>query len=132
MNLVVIICWSYINNITGFKEERSAWSYCNPFVIIEAIFVFMIFKSIKLKSKIINKLARGCFFTFLLHTKFYNFIGIELFVKKHFLVMIIHIIVSAVSIYLICYICFIIYEKISTPIFNFLKNKIGLLETNVK
>lgn len=131
LNLIMIICWSCINNIVGFKQERSAWEYCNPFVIIEAILVFMIFKSINLKNKIINKLAKGCFFTFLLHGKLLNLIKIELFVNKHFLIMSIHIVISAIAIYIVCYALFTIYNKISTPVFNYLKSKIKLPVINV-
>lgn len=131
LNLIMIIGWSYLDSIIGFKQERSAWEYCNPFVIIEAILVFMIFRSMNFKSKIINKLAKGCFFAFLLHGKLLNFIKIELFVKTHFLIMSIHIIISIILIYSICYGIFTIYNKLSTPIFNYLKNKIKLPEINV-
>ncbi|MBO5478802.1 MAG: hypothetical protein J6A04_03700 [Clostridia bacterium] len=124
LNLIIIIGWSCINTIT-------AWEYSNPFVIIEAILIFMIFRSMNLKSKIINKLAKGCFFTFLLHGKLLNFIKIELFAKKHFLIMSIHIVISTVLIYMICYVIFIIYAKCSTPIINYLKKKVKLPEIKV-
>lgn len=43
------------------------YSYSSPFVIIQAVFLFLIFARLSFKSKIINWCAKSCFAIFLIH-----------------------------------------------------------------
>lgn len=54
-----------------FKIDVAAtklWGYNNPFVILTAVSIFMVFMKIDIKSKSINKVATLTFPVFLLHT----------------------------------------------------------------
>lgn len=59
--IFMIALWSYFN-------EQTAWSYCNPFVVVEAVIIFLLFKNMKFKNKIINTLATSSFMVYLTHT----------------------------------------------------------------
>ena len=43
------------------------YSYSSPFVIIQAVFLFLIFARLSFKSKVINWCAKSCFAIFLIH-----------------------------------------------------------------
>ena len=48
LGICILICvvWARVNDKTGFYTERSAWEYCNPVVIGEAILLFCLFSKI--------------------------------------------------------------------------------------
>lgn len=55
------------------------WAYNYPFVIAEAIFLFMFFKQISLNSSLINQLASCAFGVYLIHTSsFFSGVGYDL------------------------------------------------------
>lgn len=62
-------------------DENTAWEYCSPFVICEAMILFVLFSRMHIRENIIiNKLAKAAFSVFLLHTYFLPYINIEDFV----------------------------------------------------
>lgn len=125
----ILVVWEKINLIYGGK---SAWSYCNPIVIIEAILWFELFLNIKINySKWINWLAKASLTVYLLHGYFLGYIHIEVFVKKTPLVMCGHMLLSAAMIYLICFICYNIYERLMFPIFKLLNNNVSILNKQI-
>lgn len=111
--IALILTWSFFNSST-------AWEYCNPLVILESIIVFSLFKRINLKSKIVNSLSKATFTTFLIHTFFFKWLHIAEFVNRNVFVMLVHIVVSCVVIYIICYFIWLIYDLITKPIYKFL------------
>ena len=63
--VATMMVWARVNDKVGYFTERSAWEYCNPFVIAEAVFMFVLFSRIKLGvNKVINTLAEGVFTVF--------------------------------------------------------------------
>lgn len=111
----------------GLKISKgSAYSYLNPIVILCAVIAFLIFKNLELGHvSIINGLAKGSFTVFLLHTMFIKQIGIKRFVTGNPLIMVIHIIGSSILVYLICWVVYFVYEKITAPIFKLIVSKFG-------
>lgn len=127
LDIVLMTAWARVNDITGFFTERSAWEYCNPLVILEAVILFILFSRVKLGViKPVNILAEGVFSVFLLHGLFLPHIQIERFVKGNVFIMVGHMIISAIIIYLICWIVHMIYHFIMDYVFKFLSDKIKL------
>lgn len=126
---VILTLWSGINDITGFFSEKSAWEYCNPIMILQSILIFQLFKKMNLKyNAIVNRLAKACFTVFLLQNFFLGKVNIQNYVTKHFFIMLIHMIIVVVTIYIICWIIFEIYNFLTTPIYNIVRKKFTILD----
>lgn len=124
VDIILMTVWARFNDMTGFFTERTAWSYCNPLVILEAVIVFLLFSRINMGSiKIINKLSEGVFSVFLLHAVFLPYLHIEKFATGNVFLMIVHIMVCAVVLYVICWCVHQVYHFITDPIFNKLSGK---------
>lgn len=103
--------WSRLNDMTGFFNEKSAWEYCNPLVILEAVIFFIIFLKVNIPyNKTINSFGKSTLMVFLFHTFFLEFACIERFVSGSLPVLVIHVIVSSVLIVLLCYPVHLLYE----------------------
>ena len=125
--LGVLFLWAKMNDTTGFFTERSAWEYCNPILIFEAVTIFILFKKMNLGVKgLINRFAEGVFTVFLLHDRFIRRIGIMHYVNENVIIMIFHIIVSVVAIYFICFLVYIIYGRVENKVFSLFSQKIKL------
>lgn len=117
--------WAALNDKIGFFTERSAWEYCNPLLIFEAASLFLLFHSLKIKnSVIINKLAAGAFTVYLLHMQLIQFLNIEKYVTGNPVVMLLHLAVASCVIYGICWIVYLIYDSVMTPLFLFFEKRI--------
>ena len=115
----LITGWAYLDNISGFDSERNAWEYCNPLVILEAIVVFLLFKNMStIQSQLINLIAKNCFFVYLLHLFFLKYLRISEFVNEPPLIMTIHIILSAICVFLVCWVFGWLYNMAVKPIYN--------------
>ena len=99
-----------------FRLPAVARAYCNPFVIFLAVSVFVLFREIRLQSRIVNFLAKGAFTGYLLHDLFLPHIGIEGVVNENLVLLLGHVILSAVGIYLICWLVWLAYDFLSRPI----------------
>lgn len=98
----VIFSWSYLGDLKNITT--SALNYDNPFVIILAVCIFLLFNSINVKeNKIINSLARGAFGVYLLHISFMVYIRAEWITKNNSVIMVILILLMASIIYLVCW-----------------------------
>lgn len=129
---IVLVIWAYINDLVGFGTERSAWEYCNPVVILLAVELFKLFSAIQIEtSKWINEFAKGAFTVYLLHGYFLPYIQIEKFVQSNSVVMLIHVLLSAIIIYGVCFIVYKFYELVRKPICSRLMAKIPLLTANI-
>lgn len=60
LNTLLIFLW--INFDYSVGEE-----YCNPLVILNAVLIFLLFKNIKIQSRIINRIAAACFTMYIFH-----------------------------------------------------------------
>lgn len=125
ISLVLITVWSLPNFVFSDKLAPVAWEYCNPLVIGSAVLCFLIFKQLKIKqSKIINNIAKGSFTVYLAHTWFIPYIGVERFSNGNVLVQLLHVLLSCLLIYGVCWIMYCIYELITAPLFRWLEKKL--------
>lgn len=115
--LGILFFWQY-------KQPSVARSYCNPLVISLAVILFLLFKKINLKSKLINSLSKATFTCFLIHGVFLGKIGIAHFVNASPILLLLHIIVSAIGIFLISWVVWVIYDFITRKIFTLLSQKL--------
>ncbi len=93
-----------------------SWYYNSPLVIAEAVVLFLIFSNINIGyKKWINELAKATFICFLTHTYFFKVIFIKHFSTGNPFVQILHMIASAVLIYLACWILYKIYDLVFGP-----------------
>ncbi len=131
----LLIYWMLIVGliaIWSLWNASTAWEYCNPLLILESVAIFLLFKRINVKSKIINSLSKATFTVFLIHTFFFRWLHIAEFVNKNVLVMLSHIFVSCISIYLICYLIWLIYDMITKPIYKILFKKVKSYSVDVE
>nr|WP_163195529.1 hypothetical protein [Clostridium thermarum] len=118
--VLVLAVWARINELMSYSGEKSAWAYSNPVVIVESAVMFLIFNNINIKSNIINYLAKGGFSVFLLHSLFIRKLNIEKYVGGNPLVLLMHLTLTSMIIYLVCWAAYFIYDKLMTPIHNLL------------
>lgn len=125
-NLVVLIVWSYV-------DYASAFTYCNPLVIIEAALFIMIFSRIDFSSKIINELAKAGFTCYLAHGYFFKYLHIEYHVTSSWIIMCLHMAASAILLYLISYVIYKIYSILTNRLIKCTSpyiNKISFSDTD--
>lgn len=118
--------------IWAFFDKGTAWEYCNPIVILVAVFAFNLFMQIEMGCvKIINQLAKGTFSVFLLHSVFLPHIAVDRFVIGNPLVMILHIGISTIGIFLICWVAYCVYSAVTKPVFHKMAQRIHLPDIDV-
>lgn len=117
VNAMVLAVWSV--------KSASAWSYSNPLVIANACLIFLAFKQWKFQSRAVNTLAKGAFSCFLLHGIFITRIGIQRAVTASAPVMLAHVALSAVSLYLICWVAWAVWNAVTAKLFRRAGEKMG-------
>lgn len=126
-SITIMVIWARINDKIGFFTERSAWEYCNPVLIFEAVVIFVLFTKIDIGvNPVINKLADGVFSVFLLHQFFIPYLQIEKYVSGSLPLMIAHMFMSVIIIYGVCSVAHLAYHAIMNPVFNVLSKNISL------
>lgn len=126
VNVIVIDLWSRVGELS---VENSAWEYCNPVVIINAAIIFVLFRRLRMGNVVwINRLGAGAYTVYLLHMVLIRFLDIEKAVNSSLAFMLCHMIISAVAIYLMCWLFYLGYKKISDPIWRFLMKYIRMPE----
>lgn len=108
-----------------------ALAYCNPFVIVQAVALFKVFQTLRIKSRLINSIAGGSFGVYLLHSYFFQYIQIERFVTRSIFLIPLHVIVSSIMIYIICAVIYWIYSKTLSPILNMGLKKLSFIAYDV-
>lgn len=111
-------------------------SFSNPIIIIQTLTYFLFFKSLNIKSKFINKLAKNSIDVYLLHENYYIFIVIykilkttNWYIKYGGIKTLILIIIFSIIVYIICYLISIIKDFIfkiisKTEVIKIISNKI--------
>lgn len=117
--IAILVFWARGNDCVGYFAERSAWEYCNPFVICEAVCIFLIFEKRKPKySKCINFTASGVFSVFLLHSVLIVPEVITKIVNGNIIEIIIGYLLYCICIYSLCILAHWIYNVVTTPIYS--------------
>ena len=125
--IALMMLWARVNDRTGFFTERSAWEYCNPLVVFEAVIVFAVFFKFDIGViPVINKLAEGVFSVFLLHHFFIPYLSIEKYVNATAFMMLAHILFSMIALYVICWCVHVVYHLIMDPLFKKIETVVKL------
>lgn len=118
--LAIIILFAMFG--LSLYEHRSGyasvitWNYSNPLLVLLSACWFIIFKNIRLKSRIINELAKGSFTCFLIHGYFISYLKVYEYVNAEVWKLLIHMLISAAGLYLVAYIVYKIYSLCISPI----------------
>lgn len=126
INVALIIYWTYLEFFVlgGAIDGTTSWYYDSPFVISEAVLIFLVFKNMKIKkNKVINKLASASFPTYLIHINLLEYFNIPTFVRGNTWILILHIIGSTIAIYLISFVIYELYDLITKPLFKAISGK---------
>ena len=100
--------------------RRHDWSYCTPFVVLQAAAVFMLFLRLPLKdSPIINKIAKASLTVYILHETLLVRTGIKFFASGPAGRMLLHILAVQVGIYAVCFVVYLLWSRITKPVFAF-------------
>lgn len=116
----VLICfiWAELNCFLSSQGLRSAWVYHNPFIILMAFSLFVLFSKINIKSRIINSLASAAFMCYIVHTKILMIVNWDGIFRGNVLVMIVAILSFCVAIYFISWLLYKAYALVTKPIFK--------------
>ena len=115
--------WAAFNSFHGILGG-SAWEYCNPLVVAEAVILLLLFQKLRLGNrKFINAVSKGAFTVYLLHSPFLLYIGIPGAVASAPPLLVLHIFLAFVIIYFICFLCYLLYGKVTGPLFRLLERK---------
>lgn len=118
VNTAIIFFWSYLDKISGYSVEPNAYEYCNPFVIIQAIIVFLLFSKIRIQNVVINKLSGACFTMYLLHGFAFGVIDVNAVVQSSPLFMILQIMLFSVVTVLVSFVAYKIYSFVVGYLFR--------------
>ena len=121
MDLALIFTWSFWE-YHMFKQFTygTAFEYCNPLVIAEAVLLFVIFSRINIQSKTVNALAGASFTVYLIHGYFLAHIGIKKFASRSLPIVALHLCVSILALYLAGFIVDLIYKFVMKPLWSFI------------
>lgn len=116
MTVALIFGWAIVCDILPKVGLRSAWVYCNPFVILLSVSLFTLFSAYHFHSSIINVLAKSSFTCFLVHQYVIGFFNISDYVNAPIYCLLLHVIVTIISIYLICWFIWKVYDMVIQPL----------------
>ena len=139
-NKYLIIAWMIdvlVIFITSYclhdKFISTALSYCNPFVILEAVIIFLIFKNMNINdSRIINRLAKGSFTVYLVHTPFLSYLHYDRVAKLNPLYMTIIILFTITIIYILGWLIYEVYNFINSKTIKKIIDKLNIPDLEIK
>jgi len=102
---VLLYAWS-------LAEHDVAWSYCNPLIVAEAVFLFLLFCDLKFSNRVINHLAKAAFTCFLFHDLLLEYFAIAKAVSANAVLLPLHMLFTAGTIYLISWLVYLVWEFI--------------------
>lgn len=115
---VLIFMWALFDSTMELTELCSAWCYHNPLVIFMAVLLFLAFKNLKFKSRLINELAGAAFTCFLFQWFLLRVVDIQKYVEGNTIQMIMHIVFTMIMAYAISYIAYKIWGGLTNWIFR--------------
>lgn len=119
VTMIVMIVLMNMITILEYKSGLgygTAWNYNNPIVIINSACVLTLFFKMKIHNVVINELAKGAYTCFLFHGIVLKFYNIEKCINSMLVVLILHQLFTIITIYLMSYILYKIYNWIISPL----------------
>ncbi|MBE7001506.1 MAG: acyltransferase [Ruminococcaceae bacterium] len=121
VSLAILVVWQMF-------YPAIARAYCNPFVILLAVFAFRLFTHLHFSNKLVNTLAKGAFTCFLFHDFCLWHIKIEKVVNGSLPVLIAHILITVPLIFLISWVVWRVYDWVTRPLFSLLAKPLTKLD----
>lgn len=104
MNYLILFFWEFVYAKNRMWLFGTALAYCNPLVIIESVLLFIFFKSITVRSRIVNELSKSSLFAYLFGGLFVLIMPInQLFHIQKPLLCFIELLFYSIIIYLLCF-----------------------------
>lgn len=128
---VVGIC-SVSLTVWSIVLPQTAWAYCNPLVIIEAVAFFLLFKELHISNKYINVASKAVFTCFLFHGYFVQKLSVSRLVQANVIIMLAYIVLAMLGIYLVCYCAYYIYDFVEKHVIKRMFKRFEKLVINVK
>lgn len=117
MSIIIIYLWR--KTLTG-----TAYNYCNPFVIIEAVFVLIFFLQIEFENRLINQVSSASFTCYLIQGYLLQKINFSEIGKLSFVRVVLSLLATIVAIYLCSIIITMIWNLVAGHIFKITVDKI--------
>lgn len=118
--LISVVCVLILSVLGGGK----AWSYNNPFVISEAIFIFLLFKSFRINAKYVSRLSEASLACYISHIYLLRFCMIDKFVNKPLIYVFFHQLFVACILYIIAFLLYMFYKNSVGRLTKLVMNKI--------
>lgn len=128
----LIVLWRMITEKMS-TAPKTAWSYCNPAVILIAVLFFCLFKQLKIKnSQIINRFSKATFTVFLVHTfVLVHYCNISNQVQGSLVKMILSLIGTIICAYIVGVVADIVYTVSVGYVINVIMTKIPILNRDI-
>ncbi|MCR5656305.1 MAG: acyltransferase family protein [Butyrivibrio sp.] len=127
MSTAVILGATYVEMLVS-KDlppiNSSFLDYNNPFVILQAVSLLVIFKNMKIQNtRLINSTSASTFTVYILHARFFELLGVGNYFPDQPLVLLGNVLVIAAAVYVLCDICHAAYGFITKPLGRFIESK---------
>ena len=98
-----VLTWGWALAVHPLQHHgfSSAWSYSNPLVMLTAVVLLLLFRRIRLRSRMINSLAGGAYICFLIQYPILQHCGIAKAAEGGWLLLLLHMILVMTVTYLI-------------------------------
>lgn len=96
--------------------DSNALSYSNPFILVLSFVILLLFTNMHFQSKFINCLSKASFVCYLFNLIVLPELGIENFAQKGGFVLILHMLITVVSIYFVSWLIWFILDFCISPI----------------
>jgi len=127
--LLVMYTMIIIENWLGM--DLAVLNYNNPFVIVYAVLIVVLFMKLCIESKIINEFAKASFTCFIIHGNLLPFVGIERAVESSFGVLVLHQVVAITGIFVGSYVIYKIYVCCTNRIFKWIYKQVPKLDSYI-
>ena len=114
VNTGIILAIIYLGAYLSGKHPYASivFHYNNPFTVFESVLLLLIFKNLNIPdSKAVNYVARSAFYVYIIHLHFIRIFRISDFVTDDALQMLCFMICSTLLIYLVCFVCYVVYDQ---------------------
>lgn len=123
ITIVMILCilaiwgWSTIGPSLP-NYANSARSYHNPFVILMAMSLLVLFNRMSFSSRIINCFAKAAFTVYLIHPHFFTFLHVGFHMMMPPVLFMLWMLSSIVLIYIVSWLFWILYDFVTRSVYK--------------
>ena len=129
ISIIRLLLYYLITLLTNFTLylliSDCALNYSNTLVIAQSVLIFMITLRIRMKdNRIVNQLSKATFTAYIIHIYLLKYFDIPAYVNRHLFIYLSHSFVTALIIYAVSWILYMIYSCIEAPVLKLLNKRI--------